>query len=241
MSTDVLTSEDPSASYRARLLAASVVSALLVWYFFQAKDSKITGFALAAAPWVFLALYVASIIAAVLSFLNSWFPDRLLYSPWGAYRIPISRARGLNAKRIALVGAITSRLEDFGVRDALRVSYEVTSRVMNFVFLPLAWILPGGWVAKKGVQEEKVVRVVSSDGTTIDFVSPYGLPKRYQNAAKPRSEKSALRAERMAKAPLARPHDIKAVEHRFGVGAQVVDFTFAIGSVLCSYAWLVLR
>lgn len=239
--SDVITGEDPASNPTARLVLSSITASALVWYFFQANDAKIDGFALHAAPWVFLFLYAASLIAAVLSFLNAWFPERFLYAPWGAYRIPVSRAKGLNAKRIAVVGVLSSRLEAIGVRDALRVAYEFTSRVMNFVFMPLAWVLPGGWVAKKGLQEEKTVKVKSADGSIIDFSSPWGLPKRFQDPSSPRSHKAAVRAERAAKAPLARPYNIDAITHRFGLGAQVVDFTFAIGSVLCSYAWLCLR
>lgn len=240
--SDVLTLQtDDPFEVRKRLVLATLTASALVYLWYAGVNDELTGLARAAAPWVFLTLYVMSILTAILSFLNAWFPERFLYAPWGAYRTPFAKARGVRAKRISLTALVTSQMENLGVRDALRVCYEVCSTITNFVFLPLAYVLPGGWVARRGDQDTKIVMVRDADGSIVEYSSTVGLPRRFQDPAKPRSIAAARRAERVAQKPVARPHDVHAIEHRFGRGAQVVDFTFAIGSLMVCSAWMMLR
>lgn len=236
----VMEGEKPASSAVRRLMMATLTVAGLSYLWYEGHNSHLTGIIATVVPWMFCALYVMSLITAVMSFMSAWFRD-LLPSPWGAHRIRFAAAKGLTAKCISIRTFITSRLEMLGVRKVMKAVYETSSEVTNFVFLPLAFILPGGWVARRGTVEERIVRARDADGNLVSYTPSCGLPKKYYDPALVRPLDKVQRAERTARTPIARPHDIEKMEHRFGRGAQIVDFTFAVGSVLVSFAWLTLR
>lgn len=238
--TLVMESEDPY-SVRRRAFAASTTVIALAYLWWGSETGSVTGISRSVAPWIFFTIYASSVIAAVLSFADAWFPERFLHAPWGEYRVPFSTAKGLRAKHISVTKMLVSKLERLKVRTALLSCYEATSELANFVFLPLAHVLPGGWVARRGELPESVIMVVDEHEDITEFVPSVGLPRRFYDPSTPQPLSAAKRAERLAKKPFVRPQNRRQVEHRFGSGAQVVDFTFAIGSVLASAAWHSLR
>ncbi len=236
----VMEGEKPESSAVRRLTMASITVAGLWYLWYEGFSSRLTGISAVIVPWMFCALYVMSLITAVMSFMSAWFRD-LLPTPWGAHRITFRAARGVTAKFISIRTFLTSRLEMLGVRKVMKAVYETSSVVTNFVFLPLAFILPGGWVARRGVVEDRIVRTRDTDGNFVSYTPSCGLPKKYYDPSKIHPLAKVQRAERTSRTPIARPHDAEKMEHRFGRGAQIVDFTFAVGSVLVSAAWLTLR
>ena len=236
----VMEGEKPASSAVSRLMMATITVAGLGYLWYEGYTSRLTGLTAIMVPWMFCALYVMSLITAVMSFMSAWFKN-LLPAPWGAHRIRFRTARGFTAKRISIRTFITSRLEMLGVRKVMKAVYEAAAVVTNFVFLPLAFILPGGWVARRGTVEDRIVRTRDTDGNFVSYTPSCGLPKKYYDPAKIHQLNKVQRAERTSRTPIARPHNIEKMEHRFGRGAQIVDFTFAVGSVLVSAAWLTLR
>jgi hypothetical protein len=236
----VMEGDKPASSAVSRLMLATLTVAGLCYLWWEGYSSRLPGVAASVVPWMFCALYVMSLITAVMSFLAAWFKN-LLPAPWGAHRIRFRTARGLTAKCISVRTFLTSRLEMIGVRRVMKTVYETASVVTNFVFLPLAFILPGGWVARRGIVEDRIVRTRDVDGNFVSYTPSCGLPKKYYDPSKIHSLEKVQRVERTSRTPIARPHDIEKMIHRFGRGAQIVDFTFAVGSVLVSAAWLTLR
>jgi len=238
--TSVMETEDPYSA-RRRMFASSATVVALAYLWWGSETGAVAGISRSIAPWIFFTIYTSSVIAAVLSFADSWFPNRFLHEPWGTYRVPFSTAKGLQAKRISVAKLLAGKLETFKIRTALLSCYEATSELANFVFLPLACVLPGGWVARRGDLPESVVMVVDQNKDITEYVPSVGLPRRFYDPSSPQPLSAAKRAERLAKKPFVRPQNRRQVEHRFGADAQVVDFTFAIGSVLASAAWHALR